>query len=127
MELITVPAVAEKVERVRAAQPAWARRPVRERLRPIRALRRLLADECDALCEAARRDLGKPPEETVGGDVLPLADACLFLEREAVHLLRPRRVPTAQRPLWLWGQSDVIHRRPRGVIGVIGTWNYPFL
>ncbi len=71
--------------------------------------------------------LGKFPEETIGGDLLPLADACLFLEREADHLLRPRRVPTAQRPLWLWGQSDRVHRRPRGVVGAIGTWNYPYL
>ena len=64
---------------------------------------------------------------TIAGDLLPLADACLFLEREADHLLRPRRVPTAQRPLSLWEQSDRVHRRPRGVVGVIGTWNYPFL
>jgi acyl-CoA reductase-like NAD-dependent aldehyde dehydrogenase len=25
----------------------------------------------------------------------------------------------------LQGQSDIIHRRPRGVVGIIGTWNYP--
>jgi acyl-CoA reductase-like NAD-dependent aldehyde dehydrogenase len=129
MELLTTPPadIAEQAERVRAAQLAWERLPVRERLRPVRALRRLLATECDALCAAVARDLGKPSEETLGGDVLPLADACLFLEREAAHLLRPRRVPTAHRPLWLWGQSDAVHRRPRGVVGVIGTWNYPLL
>ena len=127
MELTTLPAVAEQIDRIRAAQPAWERLPVRQRLRPVRTLRRLVADECDALCEAARRELGKSPEETIGGDLLPLAGACHFLEREADHLLRPRRVPAAQRPLWLWGQSDRVHRRPRGVVGVIGTWNYPFL
>ena len=79
---------------------------VRERLRPVRVLRRLLADRHADLCDAVRRELGKAPEETIAGEVLPLADACLFLEREAGHLLRPRRVPAAQRPLWLWGQSD---------------------
>ena len=127
MELTSTPsaAVGEQIERIRSAQPAWERLPVRERLRPVRALRHLLADRYGALCEAVRRDLGKSPEETLGGELLPLADACLFLEREAAHLLRPRRVPTAQRPLWLWGQSDTVHRRPRGVVGVIGTWNYP--
>src|SRR5262249_47421999 len=29
------------------------------------------------------------------------------------------------RPTWLWGQGDTVHRRPRGFVGVIGTWNYP--
>jgi acyl-CoA reductase-like NAD-dependent aldehyde dehydrogenase len=127
MELIASPSVGDQVQGVRGAQSAWERLPVRERLRPVRALRRFIADGCDALCDAARRELGKSPEETIGGDLLPLADACLFLEREAPHLLRPRRVPTTQRPLWLWGQGDTVHRRARGVVGIIGTWNYPFL
>ncbi len=127
MELTTLPVLAEQIDRIRAAQPPWERLPVRQRLRPVQALRRLVADECDVLCETARRELGKSPEETIGGDLLPLADACCFLEREADHLLRPRRVPAAQRPLWLWGQSDRIRRRARGVVGVIGTWNYPYL
>jgi acyl-CoA reductase-like NAD-dependent aldehyde dehydrogenase len=29
--------------------------------------------------------------------------------------------------LWFWGQRDVVHRRSRGVVGIIGTWNYPLL
>jgi len=127
MDLLTVPAVADQIARIRAAQPAWEQLAVRRRLTPVRALRRLVADECDALCEPAQRELGKTPEETIAGDLLPLADACLFLEREADSLLRPRRVPAAQRPLSLWGQSDRVYRRPRGVVGVIGTWNYPLL
>jgi acyl-CoA reductase-like NAD-dependent aldehyde dehydrogenase len=81
--------------------------------------------ECDGLCAAVARDLGKPGEETVAGELLPLADACRFLERQAGRLLRPRRVPLGQRPRWLWGQTDTVYRRPRGVVGVIGTWNYP--
>ena len=29
-------------------------------------------------------------------------------------------------PLWLFGCRDVsVHRRPHGVVGLIGTWNYP--
>src|SRR5262245_61229340 len=107
--------LAEQVDRSRRAQEAWSRQPVGERLRPVRALRRLLVGECDSLCEAVARDFGKTAEETIGGDVLPLADACRFLERDARGLLRPRRVSLSRRPLWLIGQSDTVHRRPRGV------------
>jgi acyl-CoA reductase-like NAD-dependent aldehyde dehydrogenase len=117
--------VTDPVERARVAQRSWGRLPVRGRLAPVRALRRLLAAECDALCAAVASDLGKPPEETLAGEVLPLADACRFLERQAARLLSPRDVPRRQRPLWLWGQRDTVFRRPRGVIGIIGTWNYP--
>ena len=123
----TTPPLSEPIERCRRQQEAWARLPVRERLRPMKAFRRLLVRECDGLCAAVGRDLGKSPEEALAGDVLPLADACRFLEREAARLLRPRRVPVRGRPLWLFGQADVVHHRPRGVIGLIGTWNYPLL
>jgi acyl-CoA reductase-like NAD-dependent aldehyde dehydrogenase len=115
----------EQVQAARTAQPEWARQSVRHRLRPVRALRRLLVAECDNLCAAVARDIGKSTEETLGGDLLPLADGCRFLEQEAERLLQPRRVPLRLRPLWLWGQRDTVHRQPRGVVGIIGTWNYP--
>lgn len=117
--------LSERVEAARTAQQEWAQLSVRQRLRPVRALRRLLVSACDNLCAAVARDVGKGSEETIGGDLIPLADACRFLEQEAGRLLRPQRVPGRVRPLWLWGQTDTVHRQPRGVVGIIGTWNYP--
>jgi acyl-CoA reductase-like NAD-dependent aldehyde dehydrogenase len=119
--------LSERLQHCRRQQEAWARLPVRRRLGPVRAFRRLLVTESRRLCDAVARDLGKTPAETVGGDILPLADACRFLERAAAWLLRPRRVPGRHRPLWLFGQDDAVHRRPRGIVGIIGTWNYPLL
>jgi acyl-CoA reductase-like NAD-dependent aldehyde dehydrogenase len=119
--------VAWAVQACRKQQEQWCRLSVRQRLKPIRALRRLLVAECDALCAAVKDDLGKLADEVIGAEVLPLADACRFLQRQAGSLLGPRRIPLRSRPLWLWGQRDVVHRRPRGVIAIIGTWNYPLL
>ena len=81
--------VNDLVTRARAAQQAWYRLPVRERLRPVKAFRQLLATEYESLCDAVARDIGKPVEEAIGGDVLPLAEACLFLEKRAAKLLAP--------------------------------------
>jgi acyl-CoA reductase-like NAD-dependent aldehyde dehydrogenase len=120
-------ALPDILERCRVQQRAWASLPVRRRLRPVQALRRLLVAECDRLCAAVTADVGKPADETVAADVLPLAAACRFLQREAPRLLKPRRVPLRLRPLWLLGQGDTVHRRPRGVVGIIGTWNYPLI
>jgi len=117
--------LSEVIRRCRQQQEAWSRLPVRERLHPVAELRRLLVAERDALCDAVGRDLGKPADEALAADVLPLADACRFLQQEAARLLRPRRVPNRLRPVWLMGQKDTVHRRPRGLVGIIGTWNYP--
>jgi acyl-CoA reductase-like NAD-dependent aldehyde dehydrogenase len=117
--------LSERLQRCRQQQEAWARLSPAQRLRPVRALRRLLVAASDELCAAAARDVDKPAEETLACEIVPLADACRFLERAAARLLRPRRVPVRHRPLWLWGQTDAVHRRPRGLVGIIGTWNYP--
>jgi acyl-CoA reductase-like NAD-dependent aldehyde dehydrogenase len=122
---LSTPDLVYRVARARAAQQDWCGLPVRQRLAPIHSLRHLLARDADALCAAVGRDVGKSAEEVLGGDLLPLADACRFLERQAARLLRPRRVPLTQRPKWMFGQADTVHRRPRGVVGIIGTWNYP--
>ncbi len=120
-------ALAAAVQQCRQQQLAWAQLAMCQRLRPARALRHLLVQECDGLCAAVARDLGKPLEETLAAEILPLAEACRFLQRHAGRLLRPRPVSAWHRPLWLWRQSDRVHRRPRGLVGIIGTWNYPLL
>jgi acyl-CoA reductase-like NAD-dependent aldehyde dehydrogenase len=120
-------ALANAVQRCRQAQARWQDVPIPQRLRPIETLRQLVVSECDALCAAVEQDIGKPTGETIGAEVLPLADALRFLVREAPGLLKPRRVSRRSRPAWLWGQSDTVHRRPRGLVGIIGTWNYPLM
>jgi acyl-CoA reductase-like NAD-dependent aldehyde dehydrogenase len=121
----SVEEISEQIQRARDAQREWAERPLNERLRPVKRFRHLIVRECTGLCAAVARDLGKPYEETLAGELLPLAAAAKYLERRARRILRPRRVPLGQTPLWLLGQRDVVYRRPRGVVGIIGTWNYP--
>jgi acyl-CoA reductase-like NAD-dependent aldehyde dehydrogenase len=125
MKPTNLPTVSDQVASARAAQATWAAQPLRTRLRLVRALRHLLAVDPDALCAAVAADVGKTVPEILGGDVLPLAEACRFLELEAKGILRLRRIPNRQRPVWLMGQEDTVYRRPRGVVGIIGTWNYP--
>jgi acyl-CoA reductase-like NAD-dependent aldehyde dehydrogenase len=117
--------ITEQVAACRRAQPAWANRSVRERLHVVRRFRQSLAAHCDELCAAVEREIGRSAEETVAADILPLADACKFLECDAARLLKPRKVSLRRRPLWLFGQRDTVYRRPHGVVGIIGTWNYP--
>lgn len=115
----------DQVRAARQAQKAWADTPVRERLQPVRTFRHLLVDRVEDLVAAIAKDVSKSAAGVITAEVLPTADACRFLETQAGRLLAPRRVPSSQRPLWMFGQSDVVHRRPRGVVGIIGTWNYP--
>jgi acyl-CoA reductase-like NAD-dependent aldehyde dehydrogenase len=116
---------AAEVAACRKAQQAWSRLAVRDRLRPVRELRHRLAGRADDLFAAVEADVGRPPVEVLGTELLPAAATLKFLEREAARVLAPRKVPGRLRPTWLLGCRDAVYRRPWGVVGVIGTWNYP--
>lgn len=113
------------LEPIRAAQRRWHRTPLRERLDFIRRLRHLLVDNALALAGAAALPRQRPVAEALAGEVIPLADACRFLERRAASLLAPVRLGSRGRPLWLRGMRAEIHREPLGLVLVIGPFNYP--
>lgn len=106
------------------AQRRWAARPVAERLRVIRGFRRRLAAAPDELLAAARARPGRSDAETLTAEILPLAEACRFLEREAGGLLAPRR-PAGRRPFWLRGVDLRLHREPLGRVLILAAANYP--
>jgi acyl-CoA reductase-like NAD-dependent aldehyde dehydrogenase len=116
--------LAEALKLARQAQSAWAARSIRERLRPVRELRHLLVEQADSVCAAVAEDLGKSIPETLA-ELSSVADACKFLQKRARALLAPRWESRRTRPFAYFGQRDVTFRRPRGVVGIIGTWNYP--
>lgn len=105
----------------REAQAVWSARPMAERLRILRALRHLLAERAGELVEAA----GRSEAEVLSSEVIPLADACRFLEREAERVLAPRRLGAEGRPFWLSGVEAEVRREPLGVVLVVAPSNYP--
>ena len=120
-------AVARAMTAARVAQSRWSRTPLARRLELIRELRRLIAEHATQLAEASASARERPVLESLTAEVLPLAEACRFLEREAGRVLASRRLGRGGRPIWLAGVSSEIHREPFGVILIIGPGNYPLL
>ena len=121
----TSPKVARAMKSARAAQAVWSRIPVASRLLLVRELRGILVQNASMLAEASASARKRPSLECLTSEVLPLVEACRFLEREASRLLAPRSLGKRDRPLWLAGVSSEIHREPFGVILIIGPGNYP--
>jgi acyl-CoA reductase-like NAD-dependent aldehyde dehydrogenase len=118
---------------VRAAQARWADRPLAERLAVVRLLRGSLAVRGGALARLAHLAHLAPTSgvggarseaEVLSAEVIPLADACRFLEEEAPALLAPA-APAGRRPAWLGGVEVELRREPLGVVLVIAASNYP--
>jgi acyl-CoA reductase-like NAD-dependent aldehyde dehydrogenase len=118
------PDVAQEVARARRAQPAWAARPLNERLALIRRFRHLIpthAHELLAPIHPGRRSAA----ESLGAEIMPLADACRFVETHAPRILKPYRLGLRFRPIWLFGVRSEVRREPYGVVLIIGPSNYP--
>lgn len=119
--------VSSAMAAARVAQARWARSPLAHRLGLVRELRRLIAQDAHGLAEASASARQRPATESLAAEVLPLAEACRFLERNAADILAARRLGRRGLPLWLAGVRSEIHREPFGVVLIIGPGNYPLL
>jgi aldehyde dehydrogenase (NAD+) len=84
-----------------------------------------MATQSEEFAAAISPALARSKSDTVMSEVLPLLDACRYLERRAAGLLKPRRLGLSGRPLWLGGVRAEIHREPLGRVLIIGPANYP--
>lgn len=120
-------AVAKAVSGVRNAQARWALTPIAQRLELVRQLRHAISRHGAGLARVAAQARDCSVAEALVTEVIPLAEACRFLEREAKEILSARRLGWRGRPIWLGGVRTEICREPHGVILIIGPGNYPLL
>ena len=120
-----------EADRAREAQRAWARTNLRDRLAIVRRVRHRVVEGALPLAQAVplaqpgalRRTLA----DTLIAEVLPLVEACRYLEREAGSILVPQRLSSHSRPFWLRGVTVETHRDPLGLVLIIAPANYPLL
>jgi acyl-CoA reductase-like NAD-dependent aldehyde dehydrogenase len=111
----------------RSAQRTWSTVTVRDRLAVIRRLRHRLAREPDTLAKSLRLPQRTRLFDSLSAEVLPLAEACRFLENEAASLLATRKLSNRSRPWWGMGHRIRVARDPLGLVLIIGPSNYPLM
>lgn len=116
-------ALADVLQRARAAQADWELQSVRARGALVRRLRDVLYQRRDALTRCVMQETGKPLVEALFGDVLIALDTTQYYARNAAAFLRDRRVP--HHNIAVKAKSGKLHYEPYGVIGIIAPWNYP--
>ena len=110
------------VAAARAAGPAWAARPLLERVRALKRWRRAVVDDPEIL-KVLVRESGKPRQEAEGIELLYFCELCRFVCSTAGRALRSE----SRGSLLLAPRKTVVHRVPLGVVGVVGPWNFPIL
>jgi acyl-CoA reductase-like NAD-dependent aldehyde dehydrogenase len=125
-DLATLPAsttgdVGTAYERAARAQVAWAALPVRERLAVFHRFHELLVRERETLADLLQAETGKARRDAFEELAEPVLVTGYYL-RTAPELLRPKK-----RAGLLPGAITAVElRQPKGVVGIISPWNYPF-
>ncbi|MGB8021620.1 MAG: succinic semialdehyde dehydrogenase [Candidatus Nanopelagicales bacterium] len=112
--------VEEAFARARAAQLEWASRPVRERAEILGQVHDLAFRRQDELMDLLQLEAGKVRYDAFA-EVAAVAVYARYVSRTAARLLAPHRrkgiVPVVTKAVEL--------RHPRGVVGLVTSWNYP--
>jgi acyl-CoA reductase-like NAD-dependent aldehyde dehydrogenase len=120
-------AVAEKYNRARQAQPAWAALPLADRISPILRFRDALTERVDSLTALLTSETGKPITQA-RSEILAVPGRIDFFVEHAAQVLAPERVysePAHALP-GTGTLEEVISHDPLGVIANISAWNYPY-
>ncbi len=88
----------------------------------LAALHDLLKDHESRIAQALAKDLGKPEQEVVLGELSLLYSEIKYARKNLRKWSQPRRVrtPMVGQPGKSWVQPE-----PKGVALIIGAWNYP--
>jgi acyl-CoA reductase-like NAD-dependent aldehyde dehydrogenase len=117
--------LADLAEGARAAQPGWAALQFAERGVVLRRLCRWLLDHSERVIETICSETGKAYEDALAIELAYTVSALSYWASHAERHLGERRA-LARSPL-VAGRRLVTRYVPRGLVGVIGPWNYPLL
>lgn len=125
IEVSTPDEVTAAIARARAAQPAWAARPARERAAIIANALDVLLARKDEICATVQAETGKPLVEALAIEIVPSCDFINYWAGRAPKDLADERVGLHGylKPL----KKLTIHYQALGVVGVITPWNGPFV
>src|SRR5438067_4283906 len=114
--------VRETVQQARVAQADWARKTFAERRGILMRFKELLLERAAEFCEHITRENGKTRNESLFMEVLPVADGTQWYANNARKLLKDEKISLHMFP----HKKSYLRFWPRGVIGIIAPWNYPF-
>lgn len=115
----TTQSVAAKYRAARAAQPAWAERPLEHRLACVRRFRDGVVSHLERLAAILTSEVGKPIRQS-RNELNGLLGRIDFFLDAAPGTLAPQTVFDAD------GMRERITHEPLGVIANISAWNYPY-
>lgn len=118
-ECLSREAALDAASRARAAQAAWAARPLRERIDMVMRANKIIGQQTDRMAEELAHQMGRPIR--YGGEYGGFNERVSYMAGIAESALAPLEVEDSD------GFKRQIKRVPHGVVLVVAPWNYPYM
>lgn len=111
------------VKRAREAFANWKNSSFKERKRIFLRAAQIIAENAEDYADRIARENGKTRTDAMLADLFPAADLFKYYAKKGEAFLSPVRVSGS---ILLPGRRAYYVFEPRGVVGAIAPWNYPF-
>ncbi|MGI3165319.1 aldehyde dehydrogenase family protein [Pseudooceanicola sp. 200-1SW] len=118
-EYLSEAAARAAVEAARAAQPAWAARPLAERIELVMKAVAIIGEQTDRMAQELAHQMGRPVR--FGGEFGGFNERASYMAEIAEDALAPLVIEESD------AFTRKITREPHGVVYVIAPWNYPYM
>ena len=118
-EILGRDAAMEAAARSRAAQPAWARVPLQERIEIVVRANQIIGQQTARMTEELAWQMGRPVR--YGGEYGGFNERVTYMAEIAESALAPLGVEDSE------SFRRMIKRLPHGVVLVVAPWNYPYM
>src|SRR5256885_7755618 len=115
-----IPAI---IARAKSAQEKWRETTIVDRRALLVRLKQTMLAARNDLAAIVVRESGKPHVEALFSDVFVSLDTAAYYASNLAKLLKLERVPHHSSAAKL--KSGRLFYEPRGVVGIISSWNYP--
>lgn len=101
----------------------WSELSFDDRARFILKARDILLSEQLQVAELISKENGKPVQEALGNDIVPVLDLMTHFAKKTKRLLKNQKIKLGK---WgAMGRSSYVEFYPYGVVAVISPWNFP--
>ncbi len=122
-EISTASDVEAAVARAREAAPRWRDLSLDQRFSYFDRIREIIRREGERYAQQISEDTGKPLVDSLMTELMSIPLFIDYYEKEAPKALKRRRLMPQ---LLFPGKTSYIEYFPKGVVGIISPWNFPF-
>jgi len=115
--------VAGVVDQARRAFTIWSETPFSSRAKIFRRAAGYLAENAERYARIVCSETGKTQFDALLAEIFPTCDLLHYYAKNSEKFLRPVKVGAS---MVLPGRKAYYTFEPRGVVGIIAPWNYPF-